>query len=121
MGSGAAEAAVVDQERSSQAQKRLDRQERYLPTRRDRRAPLELAKFLPRPAGGQIQEIGKLSHIARLLATRGQNVDRRVAGAVVRKVREWLMAVAVTSWYDWWECTYACGVEEERLFKAISL
>lgn len=25
------------------------------------------------------------------------------------------MAVTFTSWYGWLECTYACGVEEERL------
>ena len=67
MGSRAAEAAVVDKERCSQAQERLDRQERYLPTRRDRRPSSELAKFLPRLAGGQVQEIGKLSHVVRLL------------------------------------------------------
>jgi hypothetical protein len=36
-------------------------------TGRDRRAPSELAELLPRLTGGQVQEIGKLRHTARLL------------------------------------------------------
>jgi hypothetical protein len=33
---------------------------------RDRRAPSELAELLPRLTDGQVQEIGKLRHMARL-------------------------------------------------------
>ena len=64
---GTAEAPVVDQERSGQAQQRLDWQEYDLPTRRDRGPPPELAKLLPSLTSGQVQEIGELSHTARLL------------------------------------------------------
>jgi hypothetical protein len=58
---------VIHQEGSRQAQQRLDRQERDLAPRRDWRAPSELAELLPRLIDGQVQEIGKLSHTARLL------------------------------------------------------
>lgn len=67
MGGGAAEVPVVDQERSCQAQQRLDRQECDLSTRGDRGSSYEFAELLPSLTEGQIQEIGKFRHTARLL------------------------------------------------------
>ena len=66
MGGGPAEVPVIYEERSSQAEQRLDGQERDLPTRRDRRPSSELPKLLPRLTDSQVQEIGELSHTARL-------------------------------------------------------
>lgn len=69
MGGGAAEAPVIHQERSRQAQEGLDRQECDLTACGDRRAAFELAELLPRLTGGQVQELGKLCHRGRLLLT----------------------------------------------------
>ena len=67
MGGGTAEVAVIHKERSGQAQQRLNRQKCDLPTRRNRRSLSELAELRPRLTDSQVQEIGKLSHTARLL------------------------------------------------------
>jgi hypothetical protein len=67
VGGGAAEVPVIHKERRRQAQQRLDREECDLPTCGDWRPPSELAELLSRLTDGQVQEIGKLSHIARLL------------------------------------------------------
>ena len=57
---------VIHQERSSQAEQRLDRQECDLPTCGDWRPPSEVAELLPRLTNRQVKEIGKLGHTVRL-------------------------------------------------------
>jgi hypothetical protein len=67
VGGGAAEVPVVDLERSGQAEQRLDRQEYDLPPRRNRASMYQFPELLPRLVSRQVQVVGKISHMARLL------------------------------------------------------
>lgn len=64
---GAAEAPVVDLERSGQTEQRLDGKEYDLPSVSNRTSPHEFPELLPRLTDRQLQIVGKIGHTARLL------------------------------------------------------
>jgi hypothetical protein len=80
---GTAEMRVIHQERCSQAEQRLDREECDLATGRDLRAVSELAELLPRLTFGQVQEIGELRHTARLLPASSARKIQLIALCIV--------------------------------------
>jgi hypothetical protein len=67
VGGGAAKVPVVDLEGSGQAEQRLDGQECDLPSGRNRASPHEFPELQPRLTDREVQVVGTISHMARLL------------------------------------------------------